>query len=107
MSWLDEERHEGTYPSAEDYPPPQRPTLFNGERAPNRKKTRCHQTVLIRTGGACGWKSGEPRVASALLPRRAGIGKGGKGKGYYLPKYCPLVKEPGTMPSSPDPGGEL
>jgi len=94
--------------------PPRRTTLhlrglpsYNGERAPNREKKRCHQTVRIRTGGACGWKNGEPRVASALLPRRAGIGKGGKGTGYYLPKYCPLVKEPGTMPSSPDPGGEL
>ncbi len=51
--------------------------------------------------------NGEPRAASALRLRRAGTGRGGKGTGYYSPKYCPLVKEPGTMPSSPGPGGEL
>ena len=51
--------------------------------------------------------TGSPGLLLPGASEGLGLGGGGKGTGYYSPKYCPPVKEPGTMPSSPGPGGEL
>ena len=96
MSWPDEERHEGTYPSAEDYPPPERPTLSQwGTRTKQKKEKMSSDGTNPHRGSLWVEERGAPGCFCPAS-QKGWDWEGGKGHGVLPPQVLPLRKGAGN-----------